>query len=201
MPVIDLIYGLARLAVWIYVIGVIALVVLRGAITWVKLNPFGWFAFNIRRYSEPLIYPLRRSLVAANSRYDIAPVLLVVLVVILAAFGLQLLADVRSAIQGLIFGADAVAAGHAFQGIRFLIGHALLVLVSLLLISIILQVLFSWLGLYGNRLSRFIYRVTDPVLEPLRRTIPPMGMFDLSPLIAYFLLSMIRWAIQTTLLS
>jgi hypothetical protein len=40
----------------------------------------------------------------------------------------------------------------------------------------------------------------SPILEPLRRTIPAMGMFDLSPLIAYFLLSMLKWAVQVTIL-
>ncbi len=200
MPVIDLIYGFTRLAIWIAATAVVLLVFLRAAINWLKLNPFGWFAFNVRRYSEPLLYPLRRSAAAVNSRHDIAPVLLVILVVIMAAFSLQLLSDLRSAVQGLVFGGSALMVGQILQGTRFLIGHLALVLISLLLICIILQVLFSWLGLYGSRLSRFIYRVTDPVLEPLRRTIPPMGMFDLSPLIAYFLLSLVRWAIQVTLL-
>jgi YggT family protein len=32
----------------------------------------------------------------------------------------------------------------------------------------------------------FLYTITEPVLGPLRRVIPPIGMFDLSPMVAIF---------------
>lgn len=200
MLIIDLVYRVARFAVMATMAGIVGLVLLRGMIGWLKLNPFGWFAFNIRRYSEPLIYPLRRSPLAGSARRDIAPVILVILTIVLGAFSLQILSDVRSAAQGVAFGVDALLMGDLLRGIRFAIGHLVLTAISLLIICIIIQVLFSWLGIHGNRLSRWMYRITEPVLEPLRRTIPPVGMLDLSPLIAYFLLSMIRWAVQVTVL-
>ena len=31
-----------------------------------------------------------------------------------------------------------------------------------------------------------LYSITEPVLEPVRRAIPPMGGFDLSPLVVFF---------------
>ncbi len=33
-----------------------------------------------------------------------------------------------------------------------------------------------------------LYNLTEPVLGPLRRLIPPLGMFDLSPLIVFFVI-------------
>jgi uncharacterized protein YggT (Ycf19 family) len=36
--------------------------------------------------------------------------------------------------------------------------------------------------------ERFLIRVTDPVLEPVRRVLPRMGMFDLSPIIVFLVL-------------
>ncbi|NMP21633.1 YggT family protein [Sulfobacillus sp. DSM 109850] len=38
-----------------------------------------------------------------------------------------------------------------------------------------------------SRVAGFSVRVTEPVLAPIRRRIPLMGMMDLSPLIAFFL--------------
>lgn len=65
--------------------------------------------------------------------------------------------------------------------------------------------LLSWLVSFGivNSYNRFVHvvgdliaRITEPVLAPIRRILPPMGGLDLSPLvlifIIYFLQSFIR---------
>jgi YggT family protein len=41
-------------------------------------------------------------------------------------------------------------------------------------------------------LSKLFYELTEPVLGPIRRIVPPMGMFDLSPMIALLLLQVLR---------
>jgi YggT family protein len=60
----------------------------------------------------------------------------------------------------------------------------------ILWIAIIARVILSWLpiGSQGNPLVAVVYQVTEPILAPLRRIIPRLGMFDLSPMIAIFLL-------------
>jgi YggT family protein len=40
----------------------------------------------------------------------------------------------------------------------------------------------------GHPIVRFLYAVTDPVLEPVSRILPPMGGVDLSPLVVLFIL-------------
>ena len=59
-------------------------------------------------------------------------------------------------------------------------------LVQLLSLLIIVRAVLSWIpGLdSAHPVIRFIMRVTDPILEPIRRVIPPLGGFDLSPIIA-----------------
>ena len=37
-----------------------------------------------------------------------------------------------------------------------------------------------------------LVQVTDPVLEPARRLIPPLGMIDISPIVVFIALSIIR---------
>ncbi|NLF10889.1 MAG: YggT family protein, partial [Anaerolineaceae bacterium] len=47
-----------------------------------------------------------------------------------------------------------------------------------------------------------LYRLTDPVLEPLRRLIPPIGgMLDITPIVAMILLEVVRQVIVRLLLS
>jgi YggT family protein len=65
---------------------------------------------------------------------------------------------------------------------------------DVLTILILLRVIMSWyLPRPTNMLLVILYRVTEPLLAPLRRIIPRIGMFDLSPLVAIILLQVIRY--------
>jgi YggT family protein len=48
---------------------------------------------------------------------------------------------------------------------------------------------------------RFLIRTTEPLLAPLRRMIPLVGMFDISPIIAFVILWVLQAVIAATLLS
>src|SRR3989442_9031312 len=68
-------------------------------------------------------------------------------------------------------------------------------------ISDFIRIIFSWVGVsYANRLMRFLFRLTEPLLAPLRRTIPLMGMFDISPLVAFLIIWVCQSAVAATLL-
>jgi YggT family protein len=41
-------------------------------------------------------------------------------------------------------------------------------------------------------ISMVLYEITEPVLAPVRRVIPPAGMFDLSFIVVFFLLVILR---------
>ena len=61
-------------------------------------------------------------------------------------------------------------------------------------ILILARVIISFMRVspYQNDLVRLVYEVTEPVLEPIRRILPPMGGLDFSPLIALLLLDVLR---------
>jgi YggT family protein len=72
---------------------------------------------------------------------------------------------------------------------------------------ILIRVILSWINTDPYRptinhpLVRVLERVTDPVLAPLRRLIPPVGgVVDISPVIALFALEILRRVITSTLL-
>lgn len=67
--------------------------------------------------------------------------------------------------------------------------HQVVLLVSLL---VVVRVVLSWVPSvdYGQPLIMLIVRITDPVLQPVRRVLPPMGGLDLSPVVAILLLNL-----------
>ena len=64
---------------------------------------------------------------------------------------------------------------------------------SLYYYVILARVLISWFNPNPyNPIVDAIYRLTEPVLAPIRRVLPPMGGFDLSPLVVFFILMFLR---------
>jgi YggT family protein len=66
-----------------------------------------------------------------------------------------------------------------------------------LIILILIRVVFSWVSPYpNNSVYRFVVQVTEPILGPVRRRLPPVSGMDLSPLVvtlaAYFVIAALR---------
>jgi YggT family protein len=61
-------------------------------------------------------------------------------------------------------------------------------------LALSVRILFSWLRVsyINSSLVRLIWHVTEPVLAPLRSALPPLAGFDLSPIIAFFLLRLLQ---------
>lgn len=66
-------------------------------------------------------------------------------------------------------------------------------LFGLINLAILIRVIISWVRPDPfNPVVRFIYQITEPILLPFRRLIPPTGGLDFSPLIAFFVLEFLR---------
>ena len=66
---------------------------------------------------------------------------------------------------------------------------------SLFVIALFGRIILSYFplnegGVFASIYS-VLYNVTEPVLGPLRRVIPTIGMFDLSPLIVFFVIQLV----------
>jgi YggT family protein len=58
---------------------------------------------------------------------------------------------------------------------------------------LLVRVLVSWVSPSPfNPLVQFLYRTTEPILDPIRRFLPMMGMIDFSPIIAFILIVFLR---------
>ena len=66
-------------------------------------------------------------------------------------------------------------------------------LLQILSIAILVRVLLTWFPIdQSNPIVRLLFDVTEPVLAPFRRIIPRIGMFDLSPLAAFLVISFLQ---------
>ena len=77
------------------------------------------------------------------------------------------------------------------------------ILIWVLTVAIFARVIVSWIAVgsrTSNPLVAFIYQITEPILAPIRRVLPRMGMIDLSPMVAllllYLLQRLLRMALQ-----
>lgn len=65
---------------------------------------------------------------------------------------------------------------------------------TFLYIAIFARVILTWFPQMSptNPLVKMVFTVTEPILGPIRRLLPQMGMFDLSPMIALILIYIIQ---------
>jgi len=69
-------------------------------------------------------------------------------------------------------------------------------------LTIIARVFMDWMRVDPyHPLARFLYQITEPVLAPLRARIPPIGMVDISPMAALFIMWILEKVVVTLLLS
>ncbi len=178
------VYDALRLLVLAVAAGAALLALGSWAVTTRRLNPFGRPARLVRRISDPIVVPVERWLVARGRNPQSAPwwmlgIVIVAGVVILTAAGW--LIDTAA---GLVAAAQS--------GSRSVIRLVVYLAAQVVLFALIARVIGSWFGAGRyHRLLRPAYRLTDWIVEPLRRFIPPFGMIDITPLAAWLLLQIL----------
>lgn len=72
-------------------------------------------------------------------------------------------------------------------------------LIYILNFAIIIRALMSWFNPSpDNPIVRFVIEITEPVLAPLRRIVPRIGMIDITPIVAILLMNVILQVLETT---
>ncbi len=170
------------------VFGVVAFAAAVAVGTWAiqtrRLNPFGRLGQLIRRAGDPLLDPiegwqLRRGGNPQHAVWWLLGGSLVggILLVTLADWVVREMAAVLS----------AASAGP--RGVlRLMVYYA----GRLVILALIIRVVASWFG--AGRYNRWIgwtYALTDWIIRPLRQVVPPIGMVDITPLVAWLLLEVL----------
>jgi len=194
MIIIGKIYWFINWAVIAGIVAIIVVVLLRVLANQADLNPFGWSSLTIRRLTDPFIGPVRRALMGFGVDPKYAPLITILMAVLLGWFALQLVSTLTNTLAGIVISLR----NHA--GVAT-IGYVLYGLVSLYILLIFIRIVFSWVMVsYSNRLMRWLVKTTEPMLGPLRRIVPLVGAFDISPIVAFIILWLLQAAIAGTLL-
>ena len=77
----------------------------------------------------------------------------------------------------------------------------MLIVVQLVLYAfmacLLIRAVFSWIEPYPkNRVHRFAFQVTEPLLAPVRRLVPPIGGFDIAFLLVFIMVSLVLSLVQ-----
>ncbi len=176
----------------------IILIILRAMFNYLDVNPFTWHARNIRRVTDPVITPARRMLVAFRLDPAVAPFIVVVLLIVVLVLVVQLAGSLLNTIAGVLY----VVANRRPGGPMAIAGYLLFGFLGLYTIAIFARIIFSWIGAdYRNRLARFLIQLTEPLLGPLRRWVPLVGMFDISAIVAFVILWICQSVVASTMLN
>jgi len=162
-----------------------AICVLDWAVRTRKISPFNAIARFCRSTVDPIIAPVERSVVRAGGTPAAAPLWALAVIVIGGILLLTLLDMVRLEVVKTIIASNEGAAGiyHLLVSWTF----------TILKTAIVVRVISSWLPISPySKWVRWSYQLSEPMLAPLRRFVPVLGGLDITPILAYILLSIIE---------
>lgn len=157
-------------------------ILLRLLLQWVRAdfyNPVSQFLVKI---TNPVIIPARR-VIPSIGRLDTASVVVMLLLEILQLVLVDLISQTEFPFQFLML---------------FAMKKLVVSLLLTYFVLIIARVIISWIANQTRHpIIPLIYQLTDPVLRPFSKLVPPLGGIDLSPLFALitlqFLLLLLGW--------
>lgn len=148
-------------------------VMLRLLLQWVRADFYNPVCQFLVKVTNPVLVPLRR-VIPSIGRLDTASIVLMVVLETAAVWILSLMSTLSwTPAQILLVAAISLVA----------------MLLWTFFILIIAMVILSWVGQrFHHPIVPLIYQLTDPVLRPIRKVIPPISGIDLSPLFALIII-------------
>jgi len=149
-----------------------------------RINPFNRVARFFRGSIEPAMAPVERMVVRAGGVPSSAPLWTLVAY---AVFGIALIQLLE--FLGDIFYQIVVVSQQPSQIGLLAASWAF----GILKLALIVRVLSSWFPISPySKWIRWSYVLTDWLIKPLRRVIPTIGMIDITPIIAWFIIALIQ---------
>jgi YggT family protein len=142
-------------------------------------NPICQFLVKI---TNPLVVPMRR-LIPGLGGIDLASLLLAVLLQLACITAMLLLH------------------GLGLPNIFLLLAWSLLGVIALLVniyfFALLAMIILSWVAPGSNHPAIYLlYQITEPVMAPFRKALPPMGGMDFSPILVFILINVLQIALR-----
>ena len=188
---LQVVYPVIQGFIVFVVMVVVVLMLLRLVFNYRDPNPFsavGRFARSLKKFTDRIVYPSAGILAHLRMDTRLAPLVTILGSVVIGYFTLQLFFT-------LFFTIDGIAANLVGGSVSKIVGFLLYGALGLLSLAIIIRIVLSWVMSVGNPVLRFLRKFTDPILEPFRRIIPPLGVFDISAIVVLILLNFLQAAV------
>jgi YggT family protein len=146
-----------------------------------RLNPFSAPSRFLRTHVDPRLLGIERQVVRAGGHPSAVPMWSLVAYVVMAALLLAAVDMISGLVRELAIATDAGAMGYVVLAIRWTF--------EFLRLALLVRVFGSWFPqLAFSRWLRWSFGATEWMLRPLRRVIPSIGVMDITPILAFFLL-------------
>jgi YggT family protein len=190
---IILLYTIVRTAVIVALAYAAVVAVTHWAVRNRRINPFGSWPRFVRRVSDPLLQPLERRVISAGGNPQNTPLWLLVAVI---ASGLVLMSLAAWLVDAVVRLRWMVEGGP-----RTWLATLVSLTFTVLMAAILIRVIASWLGIGPyRRWMRPVMALTNWLIDPIRRILPPFGMLDFSPMVAWLVLYVVRGFVMGLLL-
>ena len=157
-----------------------------------RINAFNPVARFMRRTVDPLLRPIEERVVRSGGMPASAPWWALGVVVIGGIILLTLLDWLGGQFRTLTYASGAGPVGILRLVISWIFG--------ILKIALIVRVISSWFRISPySKWIHWAYRLTEPLIGPLRRVIPPIGMIDITPIVAYIILIVLERIVMSVL--
>ena len=157
-----------------------------------RVSPFSALGRGLRSSTDSVLRPLERRIVRMGGNPAHAGGWLVVITAVAGIVLVSLLGWLMTTFES--------AQAAALSGPRATVSLIVDLAYRIVIFALLVRVIASWFGLHRySRWLRPAYIVTDWIVEPIRRIVPPLGAMDVSPLVAWFALWLIRMMIQSVL--
>ena len=144
-------------------------ILLRLLLQWVRADFYNPLSQFLVKVTNPVLVPARR-IIPSIGKLDTASVVVMLLLELLQLVLISLLSQTDFGFQFLLL---------------FAVRNLLIALLLTYFVLIIARVIVSWIANQSRHpLIPLIYQLTEPVLRPINKLLPPMGGVDLSPLFA-----------------
>ena len=171
------------------VFAVFVLAVLAATGSWLvrtrRVSPFGPVGRGLRKVTDPLLRPVEGRVVRAGGSPAHAGWWLVI--------GVAIVGVLVDSLAHWLVNAWSSMTGAASAGPRVVIALVVEIAFDLLFLAVFVRAIASWLGAFRySRWMRPVYWLTDWIVEPIRRMLPPTGAFDFSPVVALVVLYVLK---------
>ncbi len=184
----NLVYPIIFIVLWSLFGVFLGMLILRMIFNYTDPNPFGKvgrFGFKVKKITERWVYPAARffAMYGINTRW--APLLPMFIGVVLTYFFIQIVGNT-------FFVIDKLTEGIVTGNPKMVFGMILYGLLSILVLFIFIRFIASWFVFTRKTFLGFVMKVTNPIMLPVQRLIPPIGMFDISAMIVLLLIGFLQ---------